>query len=118
MPGNTSALLDLLFKEIQNKSKNGDSAKSYTTFLMESGVEKITRKITEEAREVADAALNKNNQEVIAETADLFFHILVLLLAKNIELKDIMEELDKRRHNTDLSEKAIAKNKIKLGYDK
>ncbi len=116
MPNNTSALLDLLFTEVKDKA-NGDVQKSYTAFLVNAGLENITKKVIEEANEVSDAALNKDKEQVIMETADLFFHILVLLAAKNIELKDVIQELDKRRKTKNLSQKAIAKNKIKLGYE-
>lgn len=114
MSNNTSALLDLLFSEIKDKA-SGDKEKSYTAFLINSGAENVAKKVTEEAGEVVEAALNKDKEQVILETADLFFHTLVLLAAKNIELKDIIDELDKRRKTKGLSQKAIAKNKIKLG---
>lgn len=114
---NSSALLDLLFEEIKDKSK-GDPTKSYTAFLTESGIKNIAKKVIEEANEVADAALNKDDEQIILETADLFFHSLVLLSAKNIELKEIIRELNKRRKTKGLSERAIAKNKFKLDYGK
>ncbi len=113
MPNNTSALLDLLFSEIKDKA-NGDIEKSYTAFLINSGLKNVAKKVTEEAGEVVDAALNKDEEQTVMEMADLFFHSLVLLAAKNIELKDVLSELDKRRKIKDLSQKAIAKNKIKL----
>jgi len=113
MPNQTSKLLDLLFAEIKGKA-SGDIEKSYTAFLIKSGITNITKKVIEEAGEVCEASLNKDQEQVILETADLFFHILVLLAAKNIELKSVMEELEKRRQNKNLSTKAISKNKIKL----
>ena len=62
-----------------------------------------------------DGPNHKNSQEqVILETSDLFYHILVLLASKNIDLGAVMEELEKRMHNKNLSKKAISKNKIKL----
>lgn len=111
-----STLLDLLFQEVKDK-KNGNAEESYTAFLTKSGVKNITKKVIEEAGEVAEAALDKDNSQVVMETADLFFHVLVLLSAQNIELEEVMIELDKRRKIKDLSKKAIAKNKIKLGYE-
>ena len=119
MVKNSSQLLDLLFKEIQNKIKNDDPEISYTAFLAKSGIENIAKKVVEEAFETAMASIDgpnhKNSQEqVILETSDLFYHILVLLASKNIDLGAVMEELEKRMHNKNLSKKAISKNKIKL----
>ncbi len=119
MVKNSSQLLDLLFKEIQNKIKNDDPESSYTAFLAKSGIENIAKKVVEEAFETAMASIDgpnhKNSQEqVILETSDLFYHILVLLASKNIDLGAVMEELEKRMHNKNLSKKAISKNKIKL----
>ena len=116
MSNDTSKLLDLLFEEIKEKA-NGNAEKSYTAFLVKAGIKNITKKVIEESQEVADAALNKNDEQIIMESADLLFHTLVLLAAKNIDLKDVILELDKRRKTKDLSQKAIAKNKIKLGYE-
>ena len=115
----TSQLLDSLFTEIQNKIKTDDPESSYTSFLANSGIENITKKVVEEAFEVAVASIegsgHKNgSQQIILETADLFYHILVLLASKNIELEAVIEELDRRRQDKNLSKKAIAKNKTKL----
>ncbi len=116
MSNNTSESLDLLFAEIKEKA-GGDAEKSYTAFLVKSGLNNINKKVMEEAGEVCEAALGSDSEQIILETADLFFHTLVLLAAKNIELKDVIAELEKRRQTKDLSHKAIAKNKIKLGYE-
>ncbi len=116
MLNNTSESLDLLFKEIQEKA-HGDATKSYTAFLVKAGLKNINKKVTEEASEVCEAALGEDLNQVVLEAADLFFHVLVLLAAKNVELKSVIDELEKRRQTKDLSHKAIAKNKIKLGYE-
>ncbi len=116
MSNKTSESLGLLFAEIKEKAY-GDAEKSYTAFLVKAGLKNITKKVIEEAKEVCEAALDKDKEQVILETADLFFHVLVLLAAKDIELKSVIEELEKRRQNKDLSQKAISKNKIKL-YEK
>ncbi|MES2676909.1 MAG: phosphoribosyl-ATP diphosphatase [Pseudomonadota bacterium] len=113
MSNKTSESLDLLFAEIKQKM-NGDAEKSYTAFLAKSGLKNITKKVIEEAAEVCEAALEKDQEQVVLESADLFFHTLVLLAAKDVELKSVIEELKKRRQNKDLSQKAISKNKIKL----
>ena len=119
---NNPLFLDKLFEEIKNKIRDDNPDKSYTAFLSSSGIENITKKIVEEAFEVSLAAIDnkntKNNKErIVAETADLFYHIFVLLANKKIELQDIITELDKRNKTKGLSDKAIAKNKIKLNYE-
>ena len=69
---------------------------SYTTYLFNSGIDKILKKIGEESSEVIIGAKNDSKEEIIYELADLFYHSLVLMVEKNITLDDIKEELAKR----------------------
>ncbi|MFW6381144.1 MAG: bifunctional phosphoribosyl-AMP cyclohydrolase/phosphoribosyl-ATP diphosphatase HisIE [Bacillota bacterium] len=69
---------------------------SYTSYLYREGLDKICKKIGEEASEVIVGAKNDVNREVIYESADLIYHLLVLLRLKNISLGDIVEELSSR----------------------
>lgn len=69
---------------------------SYVASLFRKGEDAILQKIGEEAIEVIIAAKNKNKQQIIYEVADLWFHLFVLLVANNISIKDIDEELEKR----------------------
>ena len=120
---NDSSFLEILFQEIKEKSKSEDPEKSYGAFLTNAGIEYITKKVVEEAFEVSLAAIDGNDhkngkKQIIAETADLFYHILVLLAKKDVELLDVIEELIKRNKTKNLSTKAIAKNKAKLNYGK
>ena len=69
---------------------------SYTTYLFNSGIDKILKKIGEESSEVIIGAKNDSKEETIYELADLFYHSLVLMVEKNITLNDIKEELAKR----------------------
>lgn len=87
--------LDKLYEIISNRQKELPK-KSYTTYLFKSGLDKITQKIGEESTEVIIAGKNKSRQRLIEETADLFFHILVLLVKKKIPIKKINQELNKR----------------------
>ena len=66
---------------------------SYTTYLFNSGIDKILKKIGEESSEVIIGAKNDSKEEIIYELADLFYHSLVLMVEKNITLNDIKEEL-------------------------
>ena len=69
---------------------------SYTTYLFNSGIDKILKKIGEESSEVIIGAKNDSKDEIIYELADLFYHSLVLMVEKNITLNDIKDELSKR----------------------
>ncbi|MDD2211754.1 MAG: bifunctional phosphoribosyl-AMP cyclohydrolase/phosphoribosyl-ATP diphosphatase HisIE [Clostridia bacterium] len=69
---------------------------SYTTYLFEKGLDKILKKVGEEATEVVIAAKGGKEDEIIYETADLFYHLLVMLRDREIELSKIWEELARR----------------------
>ena len=70
---------------------------SYTNYLLEKGVEKICKKIGEEASETIIAAMKGNAEEVTYEAADLLYHLLVLLFQQGVKLQDVWEELRRRR---------------------
>ncbi|HSU80041.1 MAG TPA: bifunctional phosphoribosyl-AMP cyclohydrolase/phosphoribosyl-ATP diphosphatase HisIE [Candidatus Angelobacter sp.] len=69
---------------------------AYTTYLFDKGVDKILKKIGEEAGEVIIAAKNRNPEELTWEVADLFYHVLVLLREQNLPLDAIMKRLADR----------------------
>jgi len=69
---------------------------SYVASLFNEGSDRIIQKVGEEATEVVIAAKNGEKKRIIAETADLQFHIFVLLANFNIAYDEILEELDKR----------------------
>ena len=69
---------------------------SYTTYLFNSGIDKILKKIGEESSEVIIGSKNGSKEEIIYELSDLFYHSLVLMVEKNITLNDIKDELSKR----------------------
>lgn len=71
---------------------------AYTTYLFEKGVDKILKKVGEEAAEVIIAAKNRDKDELRYEASDLIFHLMVLLREQRLPLDDVMRELD-RRHN-------------------
>lgn len=82
--------------ELIRERKINNTESSYTTYLFNSGIDKILKKIGEESSEVIIGAKNDNREEIIYELADLFYHILVLMVEKNITLNDIKDELSKR----------------------
>lgn len=69
---------------------------SYTTYLFNSGLDKILKKIAEESGEVIIAAKNKAPREIISEMADLFYHLLVLMVERDVKLGEVANELTRR----------------------
>lgn len=69
---------------------------SYTTYLFNSGLDKILKKIAEESGEVIIAAKNNSEPELISEIADLVYHLLVLLVDRDVKLGDVGDELIRR----------------------
>ncbi|MBQ1894813.1 MAG: phosphoribosyl-ATP diphosphatase [Clostridiales bacterium] len=70
---------------------------SYTNYLLDKGTEKIAKKVGEEAVETAIAAAKSNKDEVIAEIADLYYHVLVLMADMDITPAEVEKELRSRR---------------------
>ncbi|UTE77249.1 MULTISPECIES: bifunctional phosphoribosyl-AMP cyclohydrolase/phosphoribosyl-ATP diphosphatase HisIE [unclassified Rossellomorea] len=71
---------------------------AYTTYLFEEGVDKILKKVGEEASEVIIAAKNRDSEELKWEVADLFYHVLVLLREQKLPLETVLDVLVER-HN-------------------
>ncbi|MCH1625786.1 bifunctional phosphoribosyl-AMP cyclohydrolase/phosphoribosyl-ATP diphosphatase HisIE [Fredinandcohnia quinoae] len=70
---------------------------SYTTYLFEKGIDKILKKVGEEAAEVIIAAKNREPEELKWEVADLLYHLIVLLREQKLPLDDVLTALKKRR---------------------
>ncbi len=92
-------LLEELFATIKAKIAAKEK-NSYSYELAKAGVEKITRKVGEEALEVVIAAFindrnssKKTRQDLIGEVGDLFYHSLVLLASQKIEFEEVLKEL-------------------------
>lgn len=79
---------------------------SYTRKLMGKGVGKCAQKLGEEAVETVIAAMKADKAELTSETADLFYHLLVVLNISGVRLDDVMAELASRTGQTGLQEKA------------
>ena len=88
----------------ERRSASPDS--SYVAKLNAKGLEKIAQKLGEEATETVIAALSGTREDLVSESADLLFHLLVLLDAKDISFADVMAELDRREGVSGLDEKA------------
>ena len=70
--------------------------KSYTSTLFRDGVDRILKKVGEEAGEVIIAAKNNDRSELIHECADLIFHVQVLLVQQEVGLSEVVSELERR----------------------
>jgi phosphoribosyl-ATP pyrophosphohydrolase len=99
---------DILKKleQILAQRKNADADDSYVASLYTKGTDEILKKIGEESAEVIIAAKDDEQEKIIYEVADLWFHTLVLLQHKNIEVAKIEAELSKRFGLSGLTEKA------------
>ena len=92
--------------KIIHQRNSSSSDKSYTKQLLEAGVRKCSKKLGEEAVETVIAATSEDNTALTNESADLLYHLLVLLECRQIELDDVLEVLDKRMGLSGLEEKA------------
>jgi phosphoribosyl-ATP pyrophosphohydrolase/phosphoribosyl-AMP cyclohydrolase len=89
------SFINELYGIIQSRKKNMPKD-SYTTKLFQQGENRIIQKVGEEAIETVIAAMDKNRKDLVNETSDLIYHLLVLLVEKDISIKEIAENLHKR----------------------
>lgn len=92
----SGGLLHELYDIIKSRKEERPGG-SYTTYLFDKGLDKILKKVGEESAETIIAAKNDDKQQLIAETADLLYHLLVLLVARDVKLDDVRAELAQRR---------------------
>jgi phosphoribosyl-ATP pyrophosphohydrolase len=97
-----------LEKRVQDRALAAPGA-SYTRTLVDKGVAHCAKKLGEEAVEVAIAAVAEDRGRVVAEAADLLYHLLVVLHARGIPLDEVEAALGERTRQTGLDEKAARK---------
>ena len=102
--------LDKLYEVIASR-KGGDPSKSYTAKLFGKGRNQITKKLGEEAVETIVAALGQEKKDVIAESADVMYHLMVLWADMGINSSDVWNELARREGVSGIEEKANRKKK-------
>ncbi|HEY9213337.1 MAG TPA: phosphoribosyl-ATP diphosphatase [Ancylobacter sp.] len=95
---------DLAIIVAQRASASAEA--SYTRSLIEKGVAKCAQKLGEEAVETAIAAVAGDTKAVVSETADLLYHLVVLLQARGVPLEDVYAELGRRTNQSGHEEKA------------
>ena len=98
-------ILQAVYQVILDRKANPDE-KSYTSSLMNKGIDQILKKIGEEATEVVIAVKGGKHDEIIYETTDLIFHLLVMLGYHDIPPQAVYEELHRRFGTSGLTEKA------------
>ena len=82
---------------------------SYTRKLLDKGTDHCAKKLGEEAVETVIAAIENNRSHLIAESADLIFHLLVLLKSRDVKLSEVEDALAQRTQMSGLDEKAARK---------
>jgi len=92
--------------EVLEARKQAEPDSSYVASLYHAGTDKILKKLGEEATETVIAGKGGVREEIIYETADLWFHSLVLLAHNNISPQEILDELDRRFGLSGIDEKA------------
>ena len=103
------AVLARLCAQIEAR-KHADGKTSYTASLFERGEDTILKKVGEEAVEFILAAKENDPEHLVAEAADVWFHMLVLLSSKGLDASDILDELERREGVSGHAEKAARDN--------
>lgn len=95
--------------DVLEQRKREPAEKSYVASLYAKGLDHILKKIGEEATETVIAAKNGNKEQIIYETADLWFHSMVMLADQGLKPDDVLNELQRRFSLSGLEEKAQRK---------
>ena len=101
-------ILERLFEVIESR-RGADPTSSYTAKLLAAGTPTIARKLTEEATETLMAAMSEGKERVVAESADLLYHLLVLWAAEGVKPVEVWAELAKREGMSGIAEKKSRK---------
>lgn len=89
-------ILDELYNVISDRLEN-PKEDSYTNYLFDSGIDKILKKVGEECSETIIAAKNHDKKEIALETSDLIYHLMVMLVERGMDIKDVYAVLKDRR---------------------
>jgi phosphoribosyl-ATP pyrophosphohydrolase len=108
MESGKSGMSDILTQlaQVLEQRKNADPDSSYVAKLYDKGLDAILKKIGEEATETVMAAKDGDPEKIIYETADLWFHTLVLLSQQNLTPQAVLDELARRFGVSGIEEKA------------
>ncbi|MBA2412204.1 MAG: phosphoribosyl-ATP diphosphatase [Burkholderiaceae bacterium] len=95
--------------DVIDSRKGGDPAASYVARLFATGDDAILKKIGEEATEVVLAAKDGSRERIVSETADLWFHCLVMLSHYGLRPQEVLDELSRRAGTSGIEEQALRK---------
>ena len=109
MAGELGAILDRLWQIIQSR-RNADPQSSYTARLFVRGRAKIAQKLGEEAIEAVIEGVGENSAALVAESADLIYHLLVLWAAAGVSPTEVAAELARREGMSGIEEKRSRAN--------
>ncbi len=100
-----ASILDRLYQTILSR-RGTDPQQSYTASLFGRGHAHIARKVGEEAMETVIAAVEEDHKAIVSESADLLFHLLVLLADHGLKPEEVFAELERREGKSGVAEKA------------
>ena len=109
---NSADVLARLAAVIESR-RGGDPEKSYVSRLLAKGEDAILKKIGEEATETVMAAKDGKRDQIIGETADLWFHCMIMLAHYNLTPADVLVELSRREGLSGIDEKAARKDTLR-----
>lgn len=95
-PTDLGCVLDNLYDLIESRQREKPEG-SYTTYLFKQGLDKILKKVGEEASETIIAAKNDDQRALVSEISDLLYHLVVLLVDRGVTLGQVSEELNRRK---------------------
>ena len=84
-----------LYQTVVDRRDNPQEG-SYTCYLLDTGIDKILKKVGEESAETIIAAKNGSKPELVGEISDLIYHLTVMMVSTGVGLDDVLAELDKR----------------------
>ena len=102
----TAFSLSDLEKIVAERAKSGDASSSWTAKLFAAGMDRAAKKMGEEAVETVIAAVSNDRANLVAESADLIYHLMVVLKIADVPLQDVLNELARRTNQSGLQEKA------------
>jgi phosphoribosyl-ATP pyrophosphohydrolase len=101
--------------DVIDSRRGGDAATSYVARLFARGDDAILKKVGEEATEAVLAAKDGSRDRIVAETADLWFHSMIMLSYYGLRPEDVLTELQRRAGTSGIEEKALRKARERDG---
>ena len=102
MSDTNESIMEEIYAVVLDRARHPDPG-SYTNYLLSKGLDKIVKKFGEQAIHVIVAAKNGHTSDIVSESADLVYHLIVLFAVAGIPLKDLLSELRNRRSQTESS---------------